>query len=714
MGFGERHDGTGPRSSRTLRLALLTATSLCLLAGAATAQTASTPAAVTPAPAAATPAPAATEPSETFTPWGFNLAGRDTAAKPGDSFFDYANGTAIKEMVIPSDHTSWGAFNKLAELSRTRVQDILKQVSANPMQDPTTIEQKLGAFYGSFMDEKTIETRGMQPLGPDLDAVKAVTDRTAFAALIGDAQHNYQTSLFGLSIQPDAKDPTKYSVGLDQGGTGLPDRDYYSKPQFAAKKTAYQAYVAQMLKLANWPDADQAAPAVVAFETKLAQVHWARADERDPDKTYNPIKLADLVKQAPGFDWRTYFTKADLPHADVIVLAEKSAIVAEAKIAGATDLATLQAWLAFHLVDDAANNLSSPFVNASFEFHGKTLSGQPEIEVRWKRAVAATSGAMGMAIGKVYAARYFPPEEKAAMETLTGELKAVFRIRLQHNAWMSDATKKAAVRKLDNHLIQIGYPNKWRDYSGLEVHADDLYGNTKRSIAFEWAYWVGHLGHVVDRDEWDMTPQTVNAYNNPPFDEVVFPAAILQPPFFNKDADPAINYGAIGGVIGHEMTHSFDDQGRKFDEKGRLHDWWTKEDAKRFQVRADRLGAQYSALEPFPGAHVNGKLTMGENIADLGGLTLGLDAYHAFLNGKAAPVIDGLTGDQRVFLGWAQVWRQKLRPDRARMLLVTDPHSPPSARVNMPMHNIDGWYKAWNVKPGDTLYLAPKDRAQIW
>ncbi|MGI4745836.1 MAG: hypothetical protein ACRYFY_07305, partial [Janthinobacterium lividum] len=336
MGFGERHDGTGPRSSRTLRLALLTATSLCLLAGAATAQTASTPAAVTPAPAAATPAPAATEPSETFTPWGFNLAGRDTAAKPGDSFFDYANGTAIKEMVIPSDHTSWGAFNKLAELSRTRVQDILKQVSANPMQDPTTIEQKLGAFYGSFMDEKTIETRGMQPLGPDLDAVKAVTDRTAFAALIGDAQHNYQTSLFGLSIQPDAKDPTKYSVGLDQGGTGLPDRDYYSKPQFAAKKTAYQAYVAQMLKLANWPDADQAAPAVVAFETKLAQVHWARADERDPDKTYNPIKLADLVKQAPGFDWRTYFTKADLPHADVIVLAEKSAIVAEAKIAGAT------------------------------------------------------------------------------------------------------------------------------------------------------------------------------------------------------------------------------------------------------------------------------------------------------------------------------------------------------------------------------------------
>ena len=648
------------------------------------------------------------------TQWGFDLTGRDTAIRPGDDFFAYSDGTYVRNLVIPSDHSSWGAFNVLAELSRTRVQDILKELSANPAANPTTIEQKLGATYDAFMDEKTIETRGTAPLAPDLDAIRKVTDRTAFATLLGSAQKSLQGSLFGLSIDPDAKDPTRYTILLSQGGTGLPDRDYYLQDKFGPKKTAYQAYVAQMLGLIGWPDATKAAADVVAFETRLAQAHWAKQDERDPDKIYNPMTVDALVAASPEFDWHAYLAAADLPNAKDLVLSEKSAVLDEAKIAAGTDLGVLRAWLAYHLADNAADVMPKAFVDASFAFHGKTLSGQPELELRWKRAVAATSSAMGMAIGKVYAARYFPPEAKAAMQTLTGELKAAFRVRLQHNAWMSPATKAAALRKLDNHLIQIGYPNKWRDYSGLVVKPDDAYGNASRAVGFEWAYWVGHQGKTVDRDEWDMTPQTVNAYNNPPFDEVVFPAAILQPPFFNPKADPAINYGAIGGVIGHEMTHSFDDEGRKFDEKGRLHDWWTAADAKRFQARADRLGAQFDALEPFPGTHVNGKLTMGENIADLGGLTLALDAYHAFMKGKQAPVLDGLTGDQRVFLGWAQVWRQKVRDDRAKMLLVTDPHSPPMARVDMPMHNIDGWYKAWNIKPGDKLYLAPKDRAQIW
>ncbi len=711
MTAGERQDrkqGSDRQNTGHSRRLLLAATSLCLLAGGARAQ----PAPATPSAAPAM-APVAAS-GQAYAPWGFNLSGRNVGAKPGDNFFFYADGTAVQDMVIPSDRTSWGAFNILAERSRTRVQEILKQVSAHPAANPTTVEQKLGAFYASFMDEATVEARGLQPMQPDLGAIRAVTDRTTLAALLGQAQHGYQFSLFGLEIQPDARDPTRYSIGLSQGGTGLPDRDYYLQPKFADKKTAYQAYVARLLTLAGWPDAGAAAAAVVAFETQIASVQWARADERDPDKTYNPMTLADLEKAAPQFDWQTYLAHADLPQARTVVLSETSAILAEARLAGSTDLATLRAWAAFHLVDDAADNLPKAFVDASFEFHGKTLSGQPELELRWKRAVAATSGAMGMAIGRAYVARYFPPEEKAAMDTLTAELKAVFRVRLQHNAWMSEATKQAALRKLDNQLMLIGYPDRWRDYSGLVVHAEDLYGNGARAIAFEWAYQVGHLGHPVDRTEWSMTPQTVNAYNAPEFDEVVFPAAILQPPFFNKDADPAINYGAIGGVIGHEMTHSFDDQGRKFDEKGRLHDWWTADDAKRFQLRADKLGAQFDALEPFPGMHVNGRLTMGENIADLGGLTLGLDAYHASLHGGPAPVIDGLTGDQRVFLGWAQVWRQKLRDDRARMLLVTDPHSPPMARVNMPMHNIEGWYKAWDVKPGDRLYLAPKDRAQIW
>ena len=651
---------------------------------------------------------------QSFGPWGFDLSGRDTAVEPGNNFFDYANGTYVKNLVIPPDRTSWGAFNMLAELSRERVQAILKQVSAHPVANPGSIEEKLGAFYASFMDEGAVEKRGVAPLAPDLDRVRKVGDRSQFAALLGEAQSSFQMSLFGLSIDPDAKDPTRYSISLSQAGTGLPDRDYYLQPGFAAKKQAYQLYVGRMLDLIGWPDSPRQAAAIVAFETRLAQAQWSKAESRDPVKTYNPTSLAALKTLAPDFDWTAYLGGAGLGHADMLVLQQKPAILAETKIAAGTDLATLRAWLAFHLVDNASGVLPKLFVDAAFDFQGKTLGGQPQNEPRWKRAVSATGSAMGMAIGRVYVARYFPPEARDTMRHLTDELKAVFRTRLQNNSWMSPATKKLALRKLDNFAVQIGYPNKWRDYSGLVVKPDDLYGNSERAIGFEWNYWLGHLGHAVDRDEWDMTPQTVNAYNNPPFDEVVFPAAILQPPFFNPAADPAVNYGAIGGVIGHEMTHSFDDQGRKYDEHGRLVDWWTKQDAQRFDARAARLGAQFDAMEPLPGAHINGKLTMGENIADLGGLTLALDAYHASLKGKPAPVVGGLTGDQRVFLGWAQVWRSKLRPDAERERLVTDPHSPPMARVNGPMHNIDAWYKAWNVKPGDKLYLAPKDRVRIW
>jgi putative endopeptidase len=679
---------------------------LALLAGnvpARATETVTTPSSTAPA-----------SPDQSFGSWGFDLSGRDPAVVPGNNFFDYANGTYVKNLVIPPDRTAWGAFNMLAELSRTRVQSILKEVSAHPVAQPRSIEEKLGAFYAAFMDENAVEKRGVAPLGPDLDAIRTIRDRSDFARLLGTAQFNFQYSLFGLSIDPDAKDPTRYAISLTQAGIGLPDRDYYSQPDFAAKKRAYQLYVARMLDLIGWPSGPKQAEAIVAFETRLAQAHWPRAEQRDPVKIYNPVHVADLGTLAPGFDWAAYLDAAGLAHADTLIVQEKSAIAAESRIAGDTDLDTLRAWLAFHLADNASSVLPRLFVDTAFDFNGRTLGGQPQNEPRWKRAVGATSSAMGMAIGKVYVARYFPPESRETMRRLTDELKAAFRIRLQNNAWMSAQTKAIALRKLDNFVVQIGYPNKWRDYSPLVVKPDDLYGNSERAIAFGWNYWLGHLGHTVDRDEWDMTPQTVNAYNNPPFDEVVFPAAILQPPFFNRGADAAINYGAIGGVIGHEMTHSFDDEGRKFDEHGRLTDWWTTEDAKRFDARAARLGAQFDAMEPLPGAHINGKLTMGENIADLGGLTLALDAYHASLKGKPAPVLDGLSGDQRVFLGWAQVWRAKLRPDAERERLVTDPHSPPMARVNGPMHNIDAWYKAWDVGPGDRLYLAPKDRVKIW
>ncbi len=664
------------------------------------------------APARATDTASAS--ANAFGTWGFDLSGRNTAAIPGNNFFDYANGTYVKDLVIPPDRTSWGAFNMLAELSRTRVQSILKEVSAHPVAQPRSIEEKLGAFYAAFMDEGAVEKRGLAPLGPDLDAIRKVGDRADFARLLGQGQTGFQYSLFGLSIDPDAKDPTRYSITLGQGGTGLPDRDYYAQPAFAAKKRAYQLHVARMLDLIGWPNGPRQADAILAFETRLAEAQWSRADRRDPVKTYNPIHLAELRTLAPGFDWTAYLEGAGLQHADVLVLQENSAILAETQIAAATDLDTLRAWLAFHLVENASSVLPRLFVATAFDFNGRTLGGQPQDEPRWKRAVGATSSAMGMAIGRVYVARYFPPDARETMRHLTDELKAAFRVRLQHNDWMSDDTKVVALRKLDNFEVQIGYPNKWRDYAGLAVQPDDLYDNSERAIAFQWNYWLGHLGQKVDRDEWDMTPQTVNAYNNPPFDEVVFPAAILQPPFFNTAADPAINYGAIGGVIGHEMTHSFDDEGRRFDEHGRLADWWSKQDAERFEQRAARLGAQFDAMQPLPGAHINGRLTMGENIADLGGLTLALDAYHASLKGSTAPVLDGLTGDQRVFLGWAQVWRAKLRDDAERQRLVTDPHSPPVARVNGPSHNIDAWYKAYDVKPGDSLYLAPQDRVKIW
>ncbi|NHN88632.1 M13 family metallopeptidase [Acetobacter conturbans] len=662
-----------------------------------------------------TPAVAA---SATIQPWGFDLAGRDVNVAPGNSFFEYANGSAVKKLVIPADRTSFGAFDALRDLSQKRVRDILTGLARERISKPETTDQKLAVYYTSFMDEKQVEALGAKPLAPDLSAIRAIKTPADLAHLIGTGQTSFQYSPFSLGIQPDAKDPTRFSLSLDQGGLGMPDRDYYLKETFAAKKQAYGAYIVRMLHLVGWQDGDAMAKEILAFETKIAAVHWERADMRDPDKTYNPRSVSALEKEAPGFDWVAWLSGAGITRqqadAATIVVGEPSAITGQAKVMNETPMPVLQAWLAFHLANNAASTLSTPFVNASYEFNRKTIAGQPKLAARWKRATDATDDAMGWAIGRIYVDKYFPADSKAKMEELTTHLKAAFRVRLQNNSWMSEATKRQALVKLDHFDIQVGYPKKWRDYNDLTVIPGDVYGNVARASGFEWRYWLGHLGKPVDRDEWDMTPQTVNAYNNPVFNEVVFPASILQPPFFDPHADPAINYGAIGGVIGHEMTHGFDDEGRKFDENGRLHDWWTKEDAERFKKLGDRLGAQYDAFEVLPGVHLNGKLTMGENIADLGGLTLALDAYRAALLTKDAPVLDGITGEQRVFLGWAQVWRMKVRDERARQLAVVDPHSAPAARVNLPAHNIDAWYKAWNVQAGQKLYLAPDDRVKIW
>ncbi|MEO8811557.1 MAG: M13-type metalloendopeptidase [Caulobacteraceae bacterium] len=657
-------------------------------------------------------APADPPAAQRILPWGFDLAGRDTAVVPGNDFYEYADGRYIKNIVIPPDRSRFGTFDALAVLSEDRVHAILEAATAEP--HPDHDQALIGTFYKAFMDEGRVEALGAKPLASDLAAIRAATTREALAALMGRANTGYFGSFFGTGIGTDARTPTRYAVGLGQAGLGLPDRDYYLVASFAPQKAKYQSYVSQMLRAVDWPDAEEQAKAIVAMETDIARVSWTRGEQRDPVKTYNPMSPAELATSAPNFDWRAYFVNADLGSVDRVVVGESTAVPKIAAIFARTPVATLQAWQAFNVVDSAAPLLSKRFVDAHFDFRSKVLSGQPEQKPRWKRAVAAVDGAVGEAVGKVYVARYFPPDSKAAMEALVGDLRVALAARIQNLTWMSAPTKAKALTKLSMLNVKVGYPAKWRDYSALTVSPDDLYGDVRRGAAFEWAREVNRLNGPVDRQEWGMTPQTVNAYYSPTENEIVFPAAILQPPFFDPKADPAVNFGGIGAVIGHEMTHGFDDEGRQFDGTGALSDWWTAEDAAKFVARTARLGAQYSAFEPEPGAHIKGDLTMGENIADLGGVLMALDAYHVSLNGRPPPVLDGTTGDQRVFLGQAQVWRSVVREDLARRLLVSDPHSPPKERVNGVVRNIDAWYAAFDVKPTEKLYVAPDQRVRIW
>ncbi|MGA0602622.1 M13 family metallopeptidase [Caulobacter sp. KR2-114] len=644
--------------------------------------------------------------------WGFDLAGRDTAVSPGKDFYDYANGAYEKALVIPADRTRYGAFDALAALSEDRVKAVLETAAATP--NATGDQARVANFYKAFMDEGRIEALGARPLAADLRAIRAAKGREGIARLMGQANASFLSSVFQVGIGTDAKDPVHYAVYVDQAGLGLPDRDYYLEPKFAETKAKYEAYVAQMLQMAGWPDAKGQAKAIVAMETRIAQASWSKAEQRDPVKSYHPMSPAELAAAAPGFPWQAWLAGADLGGVKRVIVGEDSAFPKLAKVFADTPVETLRAWLAFNAADNAAPYLSKSFVDANFAFRAKTLGGQPQQKLRWKRAVATLNGDIGEAVGRLYVAAYFPPEAKAKMEALVGDLRAAMKARIEHVSWMSEATRAKALEKLSKFGVKIGYPNKWRDYSALTVTADDLYGDVRRSAAFEWNRQVKRLYQPVDKSEWGMTPQTVNAYYSPTENEIVFPAAILQPPFFDPNADMAINYGAIGGVIGHEMTHGFDDQGRQYAGDGSLTDWWTAEDAAKFKVQADKLGAQYSAFEPLPGLHVNGELTMGENIADLGGVLLALDAYHASLKGQPAPVVDGLTGDQRVFLGWAQVWRGAARDETTKRLLVVDPHSPPKARVDIPFRNVDAWYDAWGVKPGDPAYLPPEQRVRIW
>jgi len=658
--------------------------------------------------------------------WGYDSAGADKTVRPGDDFFRYANGSWLDKAQIPADKPGVSLRLAMTDKTEARLHEMMEQAAANVAHEPADLNGKMGAFYKAFMNEQGIEALGAKPIEANLAAVRAAKSRDELAALMGKSQEDFEGTLFNFGIDVDLKDPKHYAFYIGQGGLGLPDRDYYLKPDFAKQKDAYLAYVGQLLKLAQWPDAEARAKDVVAFETKIAEASWSKAEQRDPVAEYNPMSVSELEKQAPGFAWKGFLQKAGADSIPRVIIGEKSAFPKLAALYARTPVDTIKAWHTFHIADNAAPYLSKGFGDAYFELHGRTLQGQKEQQVRWKRGVYSVSGGdfgvgdrygtfgtLGFGVGQLFTAKYFPPEAKQRIEALVDNLKAAYHARIEKLDWMGEATKKEALKKLETYTIKVGYPEHPRDYSTLVIRDDDLAGDVRHCGEADWAFYIRRFNGPVDRSDWTMTPQTNDAYNGS-LRDIVFPAGILQAPMFDVNADPAINYGAIGGVIGHELTHGFDDEGRKIDADGALRDWWTEADGKAFEERAKRLGAQYSAFEPIPGVHVNGDLTMGENIADLGGLTLALDAYHASLHGQPEPVIDGLSGDQRVLLGWAQAWRGKVTDDFVKRQVVSDPHSPRQFRVNGVVRNLDAWYGAFGVKPDEKLYVAPEQRVRIW
>jgi putative endopeptidase len=646
--------------------------------------------------------------------WGFDLAGRDMSVRPGDDFMRHANGSALDRMQIPSDRTSYGAFALLRELSDNRVKAMIEALIARTDLVPGSDEQKIADAYRSYMDEDRIEALDARPLQPYLAAIRAANTHDAMAVYMGQTQGRVGASIFGTGISIDQKAPTRYVVSTGQSGIGLPNRDYYLDARWAQQKVLYQAYVARMLEMIGWENPTAAAEAIVAFETRIAEAHWTPIRNRNRDETYNEYTIAQLASEAPGFAWQDYYTAIGVGDVPRLVVRQNTAMPLMAAIYAETPIEVIQAWQAFHSVDGAAPRLSRRFADAQWEFRSRDLQGQPMQRSRDKRGISFAEGMLGEAVGRQYVAEYFPAESRAQMEELVANLRIALGNRIPNYSWMSDETKAAALDKLAKFTVKIGYPDKWRDYSALEVRPDDLFGNTERAGQFRWQYQLNRLNDPVDKDEWGMTPQTVNAYYNSANNEIVFPAAILQPPFFDPTADAAVNYGAIGGVIGHEIGHGFDDQGSKSDGDGVLRNWWTPEDKANFDALTARLGAQYDTYEPLPGFFLQGGLTMGENIGDAAGVAVGLEAYHLSLNGRPSPVLDGTTGDQRFFYGWAQVWQTLYREEALRQQVTVGPHSPAEFRVIGPLRNVDAWYEAFDVQPGDRYYLTPEERVRIW
>ena len=645
--------------------------------------------------------------------FGIDLTAQLRTLKPGDDFWMYANGNWDKRTQIAADRTSAGYGVVLTDEAEQQVKAIVADRAANPKAYGAEGKQ-VGDLYGSWMDEAAIEARGTAPLAPYLARIAAVNDKAALQTLFASTGYASPVELGQL---PNPSDPTRYVAAASQGGLGMGGRDYYllDGPKYVAFRKAYRDYVIQMQTLAGIPDAATKANAIIALETAMAKEQWSTERQRNLMEMFRPMDRAGMAKLAPEFDWNLMLKTAGLDSIPTVIMATSTALTANGKLLDSTPLQTWKDWVAFRFVSDHAQFLPKRFDDASFAFYGKTLSDQPTQRARWKRGVALVNGALGESVGKIYVQRHFPAESETKMAELIADLRGALAERLKSNTWMDDKTKAAALAKLDAFEPRIAHPVKYIDYTSMKVERGDLLGNAVRAGDFQHELDLQRLTKPVDRSLWEMTPQTVNAYYNPLMNQITFPAAILQPPYFDAKADAAVNYGAIGAIIGHEIGHGFDDQGSLFDGTGKIANWWTADSKKAFTARTATLGKQYDGYEAIPGTKINGKLTMGENIGDLGGIEMAYAAYHRY-QAKHGPalVIGGLTGDQRFFLSFAQAWQAKVREGAARARLLTDPHSPPYYRVNGIVRNVDAWYAAFDVKPGDKLYLAPADRVHIW
>jgi predicted metalloendopeptidase len=648
---------------------------------------------------------------------GIATENMDPGVRAQDDFYQYVNGKWMANTEIPADKSSWGAGAKLRDETLPQLRGIIEKAASGHAAAGTDA-QRIGDYYAAFMDEAKLEQLGLAPLQPELAKIAAIKDKSELPALFAHMSRLGVNTPYDFGIHQDAKDSTKYVADLSQAGLGMPDRDYYLKlddAKLSDARAKYLVHVEKMLSMAGDQNAAANAKAILALETEIARVQWTKVENRDPVKAYNKVEVAKLSELAPGWDFKPWLAGVGIAgKTDYVIVSQPSFLKGFAEIAARTPLETWKSYLQMRLIDGYASYLSKPFVDENFAFNGTTLSGVKEMEPRWKRGVGAVERALGESLGKLYVAQYFPPERKARMDALVKNLLAAYKDSINKLDWMSPATKKAALAKLAKFTPHIGYPNKWKDYSALVVSKDDLVGNVMRSRNVEHNREVNKLGHPIDREEWIMTPQTINAYYNPEKNEIVFPAAILQAPYFDASADDAVNYGSIGAVIGHEVSHGFDDQGAQYDGDGNLRDWWTEADHKNFAAKTKLLVEQYDKFEPVPGYHVNGSLTLGENIADNSGLAIAYKAYQISLKGKKAPVINGLTGDQRFYMGWAQVWRTKMREQQQIVLLKVDPHSPGQFRATGTVKNQPAFYEAFGVKPGDKMYTAPKDRVIIW